>query len=76
MIRALALVLSTLLTSALAQNPAYKYIRIGSPDDVATKATAGYALMGGGDDLDEAFRFLCEKGGGGDFLILRAAGDD
>jgi cyanophycinase len=65
-----------LLTSALSQNPAYKYIRIGSPDDVATKATAGYALMGGGDDLDEAFRFLCEKGGGGDFLILRAAGDD
>jgi cyanophycinase len=64
------------LTSALAQNPAYKYIRIGSPDDVATKATAGYALMGGGDDLDEAFRFLCEKGSGGDFLILRAAGDD
>ena len=32
--------------------------------------------MGGGDDLDEAFKFLCEKSGGGDFLILRAAGDD
>src|SRR4051794_40722357 len=32
--------------------------------------------MGGGSDLDEAFRFLCDKGGGGDFLILRAAGDD
>ena len=76
MIRALAFVVIALLTSALAQNPAYKYIRIGSPDDVATKATAGYALMGGGSDLDEAFRFLCEKGGGGDFLILRAAGDD
>ena len=76
MIRALAFVVIALLTSALAQNPAYKYIRIGSPDDIVTKATAGYALMGGGDDLDEAFRFLCEKGGSGDFLILRAAGDD
>jgi len=32
--------------------------------------------MGGGSDLDEAFRFLCEKGAGGDFLILRAAGND
>jgi cyanophycinase len=32
--------------------------------------------MGGGSDLDEAFRFLCEKGGGGDFLVLRATGDD
>jgi hypothetical protein len=29
-----------------------------------------------GSDLDEAFRWLCEKGNGGDFLILRARGDD
>lgn len=54
----------------------YKYIRTGINQDVTTKAIAGYALMGGGSDLDEAFRFLCEKGVGGDFLILRAAGDD
>jgi len=54
----------------------YKYVRIGSDHDITTKATPGYALMGGGSDLDEAFRFLCEKGAGGDFLILRAAGDD
>ncbi len=33
-------------------------------------------MMGGGDDLDEAFRWLCNKGSGGDFLILRARGDD
>jgi len=76
MICAHALLAIVLLSSALAQNPSYKYIRIGSPTDVTTKATAGYALMGGGDDLDEAFKFLCEKSGGGDFLILRAAGDD
>jgi cyanophycinase len=54
----------------------YKYFRIGSQQDVETKTDTGYALMGGGSDLDEAFRFLCEKSGGGDFLILRAAGDD
>jgi cyanophycinase len=36
----------------------------------------GYALMGGGPDLDEAFRWLCGKVPNGDFLILRAAGDD
>ncbi|HEY7353713.1 MAG TPA: cyanophycinase [Terriglobales bacterium] len=41
-----------------------------------TKPIAGYALMGGGKDLDDAFRWLCEKGNGGDFLVLRAAGDD
>ena len=33
-------------------------------------------MMGGGSDLDEAFRWLCQKGNGGDFLILRASGDD
>jgi cyanophycinase len=33
-------------------------------------------MMGGGSDLDEAFRWLCGKANGGDFLILRARGDD
>lgn len=63
-------------TASSAQTHSYKYSRIGNDQDVSPKVTAGYALMGGGSDLDEAFRFLCEKGAGGDFLILRAAGDD
>jgi cyanophycinase-like exopeptidase len=33
-------------------------------------------MMGGGDDLDEAFRWLCEKANGGDFVVLRATGDE
>lgn len=33
-------------------------------------------MMGGGSDLDEAFKWLCGKANGGDFLILRARGDD
>ncbi len=32
-------------------------------------------MMGGGSDLDEAFRWLCAKANGGDFLIVRAHGD-
>jgi cyanophycinase len=52
----------------------YKYFRIG-PGDVQTTPAAGIAMMGG-TDLDEAFRWLCEKANGGDFLILRARGDD
>ena len=32
--------------------------------------------MGGGTDLDEAFLWLCDRADGGDFLILRAHGDD
>ena len=54
----------------------YKYFRLGNPGDVETKVKFGIAMMGGGSDLDEAFRWLCNKGNGGDFLILRASGDD
>jgi cyanophycinase len=59
-----------------AQAESYKYFRIGSKEDVQTKPVAGIAMMGGGTDLDEAFRWLCDKGNGGDFLILRSRGDD
>jgi cyanophycinase len=75
-LRAILFFLAAVWTTAVAEAPSFQYIRIGSADDVTTKTTAGYALMGGGSDLDEAFKFLCEKGGGGDFLVLRAAGDD
>jgi cyanophycinase len=54
----------------------FKYIRQGNPQDVQTRAEAGIAMMGGGSDLDEAFRWLCAKANGGDFLILRAHGGD
>jgi cyanophycinase len=58
------------------QSQSYKYFRLGNPQDVRTKPIAGIAMMGGGSDLDEAFRWLCNKGNGGDFLVLRARGDD
>lgn len=58
------------------QSPAYKYIRIGSPADASATPRPGFALMGGGSDLDEAFRFLCNHSGSGDFLILRSHGGD
>ncbi len=54
----------------------YQYFRIGNKEDIQTRPVAGIAMMGGGTDLDEAFRWLCNKGNGGDFLILRATGDD
>ena len=52
------------------------YYRIGSGSDALTHPRAGYALMGGGTDLDEAFRWLCEHADQGDFVVLRASGDD
>ena len=56
--------------------PLYQYVRRGSQSDVHTTPVAGFALMGGGSDLDVAFKWLCEHGNGGDFLILRARGGD
>jgi cyanophycinase len=68
--------LVSLLVGSLAHAASYQYIRIGSKEDARTKPTSGIAMMGGGTDLDEAFRWLCDKGNGGDFLVLRATGDD
>src|SRR5450432_3413638 len=69
-------IVALLLMANLAHAASYQYFRIGNKDDVKTKPAAGIAMMGGGDDLDDAFRWLCQKANGGDFLILRATGDD
>jgi len=74
--RQLLSLLTLLLGSSLANAGSYQYFRIGNTNDVQTAPSAGIAMMGGGSDLDEAFRWLCQKGNGGDFLVLRAAGDD
>jgi len=60
----------------LAADHPYQYFRAGSANDLDTKTRPGFALMGAGDDLDAAFKYLCDHSGGGDFLILRASGDD
>jgi cyanophycinase len=60
----------------LDQAPHALYYRVGAATDVVRQPRAGYALMGGGTDLDDAFRWLCDRADGGDLLILRASGDD
>jgi cyanophycinase len=71
------LLLSWMVCAAsLMQAQSYKYFRIGNKEGAQTRPVAGVAMMGGGSDLDEAFRWLCNKGNGGDFLILRATGND
>jgi cyanophycinase len=56
--------------------PAFRYFRIGNSADVSVNFRPGFALLGGGADLDEAFRWLCDHAPGGDLLVLRATGDD
>ena len=72
-IAAFALLTATLLAG---ETKPFQYFRAGNPDDVVTHTSPGFALMGGGEDIDEAFEFMCEKSGGGDFLVLRATGTD
>ncbi len=71
-----AIVLLACTQIGLSQSSGYRYIRTGENADVAVQPHPGYALIGGGADLDEAFKFLCERSGGGDMLVLRATGDD
>jgi cyanophycinase len=68
------LILILVAYSAVGHAASFKYKRQGNPQDVQTHSEAGVAMMGGGTDLDEAFQWLCLKGNGGDFLILRAHG--
>lgn len=77
-LRTLCLLSSLFVGSLLfaADAKTYQYLRAGNPDDVTTKTSPGFALMGGGTDIDEAFQFMCNKSGGGDFLVLRATGTD
>jgi cyanophycinase len=77
-LRLIWLAVSLLLTSQVAfpQTAGYRYIRTGENTDTTVQPRAGYALIGGGTDLDEAFQFLCDRSGGGDMLVLRATGDD
>jgi len=49
---------------------------VGSPNDITASTTAGTVLMGGGTDVDAAFQWMCQRSGGGDFLVIRATGTD
>lgn len=47
---------------------------MGNPAHVERATRSGFVLMGGGKDVDEAFRWLIERSGGGDIVVLRASG--
>jgi len=77
LVRALLILTSTslLATSAFAAK-SYSYFRVGNANDITTSTTAGFVLMGGGTDVDAAFQWMCQRSGGGDFLVIRATGTD
>src|SRR5947207_5081124 len=70
---ALLIVLCALPAFAAKQ---YSYFRVGNSSDVTIPTTPGTVLMGGGTDVDAAFQWMCQRSGGGDFLVIRATGTD
>jgi cyanophycinase len=76
---ALALTIAALANTACAQGRGVDYFLTGNAADAAPAAvlaTPGLVLMGGGNDVDAAFRWMITKAGGGDFVVLRAAGSN
>jgi len=49
---------------------------VGDSADVSTTAKAGIVLMGGGSDVDAAFKWMIDRSGGGNAVIIRATGTD
>jgi cyanophycinase-like exopeptidase len=54
----------------------FAYYASGNPEDVVTETSGLLVLQGGGTDVDENYRRMGELSGGGDFVVIRASGDD
>src|SRR5689334_10745210 len=51
---------------------------VGNPADAqpSRALSPGLVLMGGGTDVDAAFQWMCQRAGGGDFVVIRTTGTD
>lgn len=54
----------------------YQYFISGNPADAVTRTQGLIVMQGGGTDVDENFVRMGQLSGGGDFVVLRASGDD
>lgn len=70
--------LAGLLCCAVAAHAAdgYQYYLTGNARNVARPTQGLIVMQGGGDDVDENYIQMGAKGGGGDFVVLRASGAD
>src|SRR5437667_7596811 len=66
------------LQAAPAPKPGYQSFIAGDPADAPPPPgmSAGLVLMGGGLDVDEAYQWMCQRAGGGDFVVIRTSGTD
>ena len=56
----------------------YQSFIVGNAADApqSPNLSSGLVLMGGGTDVDAAFQWMCQRAGGGDFLVIRTTGTD
>jgi cyanophycinase len=73
---ALAIGASCTAVTPARQSRGYKYYVVGSPADVVGPTRGLWVAQGGGDDVDANYARMGEFGGGGDFVVLRASGED
>ena len=62
--------------SAAKSGKGYKYYVTGNPADVQKPTRGLWVAQGGGDDVDANYARMGEYGGGGDFVVLRASGEE
>jgi cyanophycinase-like exopeptidase len=74
---ALALILPMLFCSRADPDPPLppvaSFHTVGNPGDVSPGTVSGLALVGGGGRCNEAYRWLLQRCGGGDFVFLTTA---
>jgi cyanophycinase-like exopeptidase len=66
--------LSALASPAFAQS--YTSYFTGDSADVSPPTSFGICLMGGGTEHDDAMRWLLNRSGGGDIVVIRATGSN
>ena len=72
-------VICVLTSSLYAQKKqGFEAFIVGNPADAqpAQTLSPGLVIMGGGTDVDAAFQWMCERAGGGDFVVIRTTGTD
>lgn len=79
-----ALLLALSMSAHAGKPPAYTYSSVGDPARApsvsAVQPSPSFVLMGGGPDVDEAFRWMIRQAGvkpgtGGRLVVIRATGD-
>jgi cyanophycinase-like exopeptidase len=78
--RAVVVALFVVCASSLYAAPktGFQAFIVGNAADAqpAPTLSPGLVLMGGGTDVDAAFQWMCQRAGGGDFVVIRTTGTD